>query len=157
MKDFFNWSDSLEENVTRRLRHIKPNWELMWSEEKQKYIEEEDRFAQDLNILIKDLTNTTVPISYHDNEDIIAEYYNGMYDKAVMKIGKIWNVADYGSLLEQGAFRDINQEHLIIAARGRIDAAIKFGQNKYDEMESGHRFILGEIIANILYHRENDK
>lgn len=160
MEIFFEWSDNLEIYVTKRLQHIMPNWELMWDKEQKKYIEEENSFSGEINTLIEMLKKTEVPDSYHDSEDILAEYYNESfrkYGKVANKVGNRWDVADYGSLLEQGAFKDIDQEFLIEAARGRIETAIKFGQNTFDEMEQGHAYILGDIIANILYHRENDK
>ncbi len=157
MEHFFDWSGFLDFEVTKQLSHIKPNWELMWDESTAKYIEEEDSFAEDLNKLIEELKYIKPPNNYHKYEDIVCKYQNEFSNWNIQKKGNKWEVGDYACFLEQGGFHDINVENLIIAAAGRINAAIKRGQTNYDDMEESHRIMLGDLIAVILFHREGDK
>ncbi len=61
----------------------------------------------------------------------------------------------YTVILEQGGFDDEDQQNLILAAAGRIIAAINYNQLHFDDMEKGHRNMLAEVLAIILYHRYN--
>jgi hypothetical protein len=153
MMDFFKKSEYLEYFVLRPLSHIYSNWDLIWDDENNKYEEEEDSFASILNNLISELETTEPPPSYHDNEDILAEYVVKNLTWDIKKQGKRWVCPDYPSVLEQGGFNDIDEANLVLAAAGRIKAAEHFGQNHFDEMEKGHQKIFGYIIAIILYHR----
>jgi hypothetical protein len=72
---------------------------------------------------------------------------------AIRKDGDRWVGEDYGLILQQGGFRDINEQNLVLAAAGRIHAALDRNQLHYDYMEDSHRRMLGAVIATILYHR----
>jgi len=157
MRTFFEWSEYLDEDVTKQLRHIKQDWELMWDDENKQYIEEEYSFAEDLNKLFKELENIVPPKNYHEFEDNIAKYQIEFGKSRAKKKGKKWDVVDYASFIEQGAFHDINEYNLKKSAAGRIRGAITRKQNHYDEMEISHRIMLGDILAIILYHSENNK
>ena len=61
--------------------------------------------------------------------------------------------AEYGAILEQGGFNELNQSELILAAAGRIHAARIRGQNHFDEMEESPRRILADVLTIILYHK----
>lgn len=154
MKSFFKWSELLDEEVTKRLQHIKSNWELQWDFEKEEYIEEENSFSFELNKLFIEFPKNEPVANYHMHEDEIVKFLNEKRNIKITKIGKRWNVNDYGQTLEQGAFSDIEQYNLKQAAIGRIYAALKRRQNSYDDMEQSHRFILSEILISILYHKE---
>jgi len=43
---------------------------------------------------------------------------------------------------------------MVLAAAGRVHAAIQNGQMHFDEMERSHQVILAGVLAAILYHRE---
>lgn len=154
IKSFFQWSQFLDEEVTKRLRHIKSDWELQWDSNEKQYIEEENNFSQELNKLFIEFTKNKPIENYHMHEDKIIEFLNEKRNIKISKIGKRWNIDDYGQALEQGAFSDIEQYHLKQAAIGRIYAALKRNQNSYDDMEESHRFILSEILISLLYHQE---
>ena len=156
IKTFFKWSGLLDEEVTKRLQYIKSDWELQWDFEEEQYIEEENSFSPELNKLFIEFSAYEPVQNYHMNEDEIVEFLNEKRNTKITKVGKRWSVDDYGQTLEQGAFSDIEQYNLKQAAIGRIYAAIKRGQNNYDDMEESHRFILSEILISILYHQEFD-
>jgi len=153
VKSFFKQSDSLAYLVTRQLSHIKCNWELIWDHEKQDYAPEEDSYAELLNQLIEGLNSVNTPSRYHENEDCLAEYVISDLKWSIKKVGGRWVTEDYAAILEQGGFNDVNEENLILAAAGRIKAAINRKQLNSDEMESSHQKMLGNVLACILYHR----
>ena len=152
-KEFFSNSDLLDYLVLKPLSHIKGNWELTWDNDKQEYVVEEDSFAELLNQLIEELGSVNTQSKYHDNEDRLAEYVRLNLNWKIKKVGKLWVGADYAAIIEQGGFRDINQEQLILAAAGRIKAAIDRNQFYFDDMEESHQKILAAALAIILYHR----
>lgn len=156
IKAFFKWSELLDEEVTKRLQHIKSNWELQWDFEEEQYIEEENSFSPELNKLFMEFSKYNPVKNYHLHEDEIVEFLNEKRNTKIKKVGKRWIVNDYGQTLEQGAFSDIEQYNLKQAAIGRIYAAIKRSQNNYDDMEESHRFILSEILLSILYYQVFD-
>jgi hypothetical protein len=153
VKSFFNQSDSLAYLVTRQLSHIRCNWELIWDHEKQEYTPEEDSYAELLNQLIEELNSVNSPSRYHENEDCLAEYVISDLKWNIKKVGGRWVGQDYAAILEQGGFNDINEENLILAAAGRIKAAINRKQLNFDEMETSHQKMLANVLACILYHR----
>ena len=57
-------------------------------------------------------------------------------------------------MLEQGGFKTDGDSDLILAAAGRIKAAIERGQRHFDDMERSHQVVLAGVLAAILYHRE---
>ena len=103
--------------------------------------------------LISELASIQPSQKYHDNEDALAEYVIEFLKWPIQKVGKRWLGNDYFSILEQGGFRDITESNLVQAAAGRVQAAIKFGQRHFDEMEISHRKILAHVLAVIIYHR----
>ena len=155
VKLFFSNSEELEIYVTRKLSHIAPHWELTWNDENAQYQEEEGSFAKQLNKLIDDLNKTQIHENYHEKEDVVAEYVNTFLNWGVVKEGLKWTGADYNSILDQGGFHDVNQQNLIYGAAGRIHSAFQFGQTGFDDMEQGHKKMLGDILTIILYHRWN--
>ena len=155
IEDFFYKSSFLDMFVLKPLWHIRENWDLYWDPNSKRYAVEEDSFGQDINDLISELENTTPPKNYHENEDILAEYVATRLNWGIKKIKNRWTEADYKSILEQGGFGDIDEKNLVLAASGRIHAAIKFGQNHFDKMEDGHMIILSNILSIILYHRNS--
>lgn len=154
IKDFFRKSDTFDYLVTRRLSHIKGNWELTWSHDTQSYKEENDSFAKIINEFIVELSELNPPLKYHDNEDRLVEYCKESLGLKIEKIGNRWVGTDYGFVLEQGGYKDLNEKNLSLAACGRIKAAIERDQLHFDEMEEFHRKMLADVIAIILYHRE---
>ena len=153
MRNFFAKSDYLDMMVLRPLSHILPNWELTWNNKTNKYVVEKNSYAKKLNHLLLEIERINPPKRYHDNEDFLAEYVKINLKWPVTKKGNKWICGDYSSLLEQGGFGDINEKNLIQAASGRIHAAIRHGQNHFDDMEEGHMKILASVISIILYHR----
>lgn len=147
------WSDLLDYMVNRELSHIRANWELTWNHSEQKYEPEEDSYAELLNELFRELSAVEPPSKYHDNEDRLAEYLRNNSLWKIRKVKGRWVGAPYESILEQGGFSDIDQKDLVLAASGRIKAAINHGQMHFDDMEESHRYILSIVIVIILYHR----
>ena len=154
IEDFFYKSSFLDMLVLKPLSHIREIWDLSWDGKLKRYLVEDDSFGEEINNLISELEKTVPPKNYHDNEDLLAEYLKERFNWDLKKINKKWTGAEYKVILEQGGFGDINEENLVLAASGRIHAAIKFGQNNFDAMENGHMFILANILSIILYHRE---
>ncbi|TGV05835.1 hypothetical protein E4695_15105 [Alcaligenaceae bacterium 429] len=155
MKDFFRNSWLLDELALRQLSHINGNWELTWSDSDDLYEPEDDSFASKVNDLIEELGSLTPPTQYHDNEDRLAEQVQGRPGWDLCKVGTRWIGGDYPIILEQGSFNDNAQHNLMLAAAGRIKAAIDRGQMHFDEMEKSHQKILADVLAIILYHRTN--
>ena len=155
IKSFFADSAcySLDREVLRPLSHIHANWELTWDHAQQRYLEEDDSYAKLLNELIDELASVTPPARYHDNEDRLAEYVLEHLKWPIRKDGSRWVGADYESIIEQGGFHDLDERNLVLAAAGRIQAAITRGQDHYDRMEQSHRRMLGAVLSVILYHR----
>ena len=151
--EFFGWSDLLDYMVNRELAHIRANWELTWNHSEQKYEPEEDSYAELLNSLFYELSEVEPPSKYHDNEDRLAEYLRDNSSWNIRKVKGRWIGAPYERILEQGGFGDLGQKELVLAAAGRIKAAIDRGQVHYDDMEESHRYILSIVIIIILYHR----
>lgn len=152
-KKFFEQSDLLDRLALRQLSHIKGNWELIWDDEDRKYEPEEDSYAEKVNQLIEELGRVDPPKKYHENEDCLAEYVIANLNWKIKKVNSRWVGEDYAAILEQGGFNDIDEQNLILAAAGRIMAAVDRGQHHFDDMEQSHQKMLSEAIAIILYHR----
>jgi hypothetical protein len=105
--------------------------------------------------LIIDLEETEIYENYHEKEDVVAEYVNTFLNWGVLKDGNKWSGEDYNSILGQGGFHDMNQQNLMFGAAGRIRTALQFSQSGFDDIEYGHKKMLGDILAIILYHRWN--
>lgn len=153
IKAFFANCDFLDYMVLRPLSHINMSWELTWSSLDNEYEREEGTFAPLLNDLITELSTTIPPAKYHDNEDCLAEYVKQSLNWNIHKKGGRWEGDDYNVILEQGGFKDINQQNLIQASSGRIKAAIDRGQNHFDDMEVSHKRMLAAVMTIIIYQR----
>ncbi|WP_305301783.1 hypothetical protein [Muribaculum intestinale] len=151
--NFFKHSDLFDYMVTRPLDHILPNWELMWDDDTNRFIPEEDSFAQKVNEMLDELIAIPIPDKNHDNEDILAEHVKQHLNWNIAKIHGRWISCDYQEIINQGSFGDEEQKNLLAAAKGRISAAIQHGQTKFDGMEYGHQRILAMVLASILYQR----
>jgi hypothetical protein len=156
IRDFFAWSDWLDRMVLRPLSHIAPNWETRWDHEEKRYRPEPSSFADDLNRVIELVATCSRPLKYHEHEDVLAERVVLDLKWPIQKKGGRWIGADYASILEQGAFKDLDQRHLIAAAAGRVHAALDYGQRHVDDMEDGHLHMLAALLSNIIYHRHCD-
>jgi len=156
IKDFFAWSNLFDYMVTRQLSHIRGNWELTWDHEEKQYEPEENSYAEMINNFIIEISNLKPPAKYHNNEDRLAEYCKKNLNWDIKKVGNHWVGSDYASILEQGGFNDIDEYNLCLAACGRIKAALERGQMHFDDMEESHRKMLADVIAIILFHRENN-
>lgn len=154
--NFVKHSELFDYMVTRPLDHILPNWELMWDDNTNRFIPEEDSFAEKVNKMLDELVDMPIPDKYHDNEDILAEYVQKHHNWNIVKVNGRWISYDYREILNQGSFGDADQKNLLAAAKGRIAAAIQHGQTKFDDMEYGHQRILAMVLASILYQRSND-
>jgi hypothetical protein len=150
---FFAKSSYLCHDILRPLSHINDCWDLTWDSDEGKYDEEEDTYATLLNTLLCELTITSSPARYHDNEDRLAEYVIGHLHWPIYKVGNRWEGMDYELILEQGAYEDLNEQNLILAAAGRIRAAKIRNQKHFDSMEPSHRKMLGAVLSIVLYHR----
>lgn len=150
VKEFFAHSENLDFAVLRPLSHLNACWELIWDGEG--YVDEEDTFSGILIRLIDRMAKTSPPKKYHDNEDILVESVIASLGWNVEKIGRRWEGADYVSLLEQGSIgNSINQGELFLATVGRVVAAIKYGQNRFDDMEKGHQTILAAALSILVF------
>jgi hypothetical protein len=157
VRQFFAASDGvLDYLVLRPLSHVTLNWELTWDDASQAYVRESDSFASMLNGVIADIAAAIPPARYHDSEDQLALFAIGELGWSLRKVGRKWIGVDYDSLLEQGGFEDVDQRQLILAAAGRVHAALDRDQLHFDDMEKGHRRMLGAILTIILYHRGNE-
>ena len=155
IKEFFECSDLFDYMVTRQLSHIRENWELTWDNDKRTYKPEEESYAEIINDLIAEVSSIEPPEKYHNNEDCLAEYCKQRLGWDIEKVGNRWLGFDYVSILEQAGFDDKDEENLILAACGRVKAAINRGQLHFDEMEEFHRKMFANVLAIILYHRDN--
>ena len=154
VRQFFAWSNWLDSFVLRPLSHIAMNWEASWDHETKRYEPEDSSFAEDLNIVIELIVNCPRPLKYHEHEDVLVQLFMGELKWPIQKRGGRWIGADYHFMLEQGAFRDLDQNNLIVAATGRVHAALDHGQNHFDEMEDGHLNMLAALLSIIIYHRD---
>ena len=162
LRNFFEPSDFMEHEVLRPLSHIRANWELQIDPETGRYLEEEDSFAALFNALVNELTTTQPPLRYHDNEDRLGEYVQKHLNWNIRKSGSTWvnqdgsrlHPTDYLALMEQGGYDNRGIHNLVLAASGRVHAAIRRGQMHFDDMERSHQIILAGVLATILYHRE---
>lgn len=160
--DFFACSDYLDHEVLRPLSHIRANWEVSWDPVTSRCIPEEDSYAQLLNEVIDELGACVPPLKYHDNEDRLGEHVQRTLNWGIVKKGKRWVGRDgdvlcpgeYVTMLEQGGYKDFDLNDLLLAAAGRIRAAIDRGQSHFDDMEQGHRYLLAGVLACIVYHRD---
>jgi hypothetical protein len=155
MDKFFKDSTYFYKEVLKPLSHIRSNYDLIWDYDDNKYLEEGDSYAKEWNELIVELSNIESPERYHDHEDRLCEYVSASLNWNIKKIRGRWITNDYAHLLELGGFSDVDERELCLAAAGRVKVARQFGQNHYDDMEEGHRSILGAVITNILFHRSN--
>jgi len=153
MLNFFNQSDVFDHEALRPLSHIRGNWELTWDSERNRYFEEENSYANVVNNLLEELEQCDPPSKYHDNEDRLAYYVIKKLKWPIKKVGGRWVGEDYEIILEQGGFDDCGQKDLVLAAAGRIRAAVIHGQTHFDEMEQSHQHMLAAVISIILYHR----
>lgn len=153
VRKFFRDSELLDALVLRQLAHIKSNWELTWDGQLNRYETEENSFAEKINALIDELDITDPPLRYHDNEDRLAEEVQRRLGWKIRKIGNRWVGANYPAVLEQGAGSDVDQRELMLAAAGRIRAAVDRSQMHFDEMEESHRRMLADVLAIVLYWR----
>jgi hypothetical protein len=152
---FFANDEFLDRVVLRPLAHIRFNWDLIWEQSEDGYRPEDDSFAALVNALIWELGKLTPPSRYHDNEDRLAEYVrDGGLGWPIKKVHGRWVGADYEAILQQGAWKDVDQSDLAQAAAGRVWAAIRFDQHHFEDMEKSHRDMLGAVLSIILYHRQ---
>ncbi|MBY9026203.1 hypothetical protein K7459_21295 [Pseudomonas fluorescens] len=150
IKEFFARSEKLDYAVLRPLSHLNSCWELIWDGES--YVDEEGTFSGALIRLIDRMATTSPPKKYHDNEDILAESVIASLGWNIEKVGRRWEGADYVSVLEQGSIgNSINQSELFLATVGRVVAAIKHGQNRFDDMEEGHQTILAAALSILVF------
>ena len=154
LRAFFAQSDCLDYMVLRPLSHIAANWEATWDVDR--YELEIDSFAGDLNEIIEQIAIAPRPARYHDNEDRLAERVVTELKWPIQKKGHLWIGADYQSILEQGAFRDVGQGELAIAAAGRVHMAMDYGQTHFDEMDEAHMTMLAALMTIMIYHRDCD-
>lgn len=154
---FFVNSSYLARDVLRPLSHIMACWELTWDFERERYLEEEGSYAALLNELLEELGILHTPANYHDSEDRLAEYVIKHLKWPISKVGGRWVGADYDSVIEQGAFHDLNERDLTLAAAGRTRAARIRGQKHYDDMEPSHRRMLAAVLSVILFRRTPDR
>ena len=150
---FFKQSELFDYMVTRPLSHIVPNWELTWNLIENRVESEEDSLAEEVNRLLDEISEVQPPKEYHANEDVLAEYVKSHLNWNIYKKGNRWESSDYEAIINQGSFGDEDQKNLILAAAGRIEAAIEHGQTNFDDMEYGHQKILAMVMASILYQR----
>lgn len=153
VKAFFANSDLLDRLVLRPLAHILSKWETTWDRENFRYALEEDSFAGSLNVLIDELASVRPPRRYHESEDALAQYVIEKLKWPIRNERGRWVGADYLAILEQGGFNDLDQHDLMLAAAGRIQAAIERGQLHFDDMEVSHCQMLAGVLSTILYHR----
>ena len=109
--------------------------------------------AEEVNRLLDEISEVQPPKEYHANEDVLAEYVKSHLNWNIYKKGNRWESSDYEAIINQGSFGDEDQKNLILAAAGRIEAAIEHGQTNFDDMEYGHQKILAMVMASILYQR----
>tara|TARA_R110002167_G_scaffold200127_1_gene403486 strand:+ start:20117 stop:20635 length:519 start_codon:yes stop_codon:yes gene_type:complete len=153
IRKFFAQSEWLDRACLRPLDHIAPNWETIWDDEVRRYVPEYGSFAADLNAVIEQIATSVRPRRYHDHEDRLVERQVRRSNWPIQKRGHRWVGADYAAILEQGAFGDIAQMDLILAAAGRVHAALDHRQIHFDKMEEAHCHMLSAIISIIIYHR----
>ena len=153
MMSFFEKSEWLDYYITKPLSHIRRNWELTWDDENNCYAPEDDSYAEELNKLIEEIGKTTIPESYHNNEDFLAEHVKSHLGWNIDKNNGRWENADYTSILEQGSFSLNGVDNLLQAIAGRIETARQYEQLHFDEMEEGHMRILALAMSVILYQR----
>jgi len=154
VRAFFARSDYLDYMVLRPLSHITMNWETSWEE--GRYAPETGSFAGDLNEIIEQIAMSPRPDRYHDNEDRLAERVLTDLKWPIQKKGYHWHGADYQSILEQGAFRDVGQRELAIAAAGRTHTALDYGQTHFDTMDDAHMTMLSALMTFMIYRRDCD-
>ncbi len=157
IRKFFAWSERLDYLVLRPLSHITLNWELTWDHDASRYEPEDNSFAELMNLLIDDLSASPLPNQHHKTEDSLAAYVIEHLKWPIRKINGRWVGADYESILEQGGFHDVDQKQLVLAAAGRIRAAIKLGQLHFDDVEESHQRMLAAVLTIILYHRYDER
>ncbi|MER8445211.1 hypothetical protein NKH52_18670 [Mesorhizobium sp. M1066] len=150
IRDFFARSPFVPGMVLRRLSHIKHNWEVGWDPHSGRYLPEPFSLAADLNEVIDQIAATTPPGRYHDHEDIIVGCVSSIF--SAEKQGGRWRGDDYGFLLEQGLMMSGRLDDLILAATGRVYAAINSGQKHFDDVEHGHLRMLSDILATIVFY-----
>ena|SRR2546421_9772853 len=155
-REFFAWSDWLDYMVLRPLAHIAVNWEARWDHGKKRYQAEPLSFAEDLNVVIELAAACPRPKKYHEHEDVLAAQVLTQLRWPIQKKGGRWVGADYPSILEQGGFRDLDQQRLVAAASGRVHAALDNGQKHFDDMEDGHLRMLAALLSIVIYHRYCD-
>lgn len=156
IRKFFAQSELLDYLVLRPLSHITLNWETSWDDATRQYEPEPGSFAADLNAVIELIAVSSPPVRYHDHEDRLAERVIRDLGWPIQKRGTRWIGADYATILEQGAFRDLGQHDLLSAASGRVQSAFVHGQRHIDEMEEGHRTMLVAVLTIAIYHRYCD-
>jgi hypothetical protein len=152
---FFRNSDLLDYMVLRPLDHIRGGWDLTWNQESDAYEEEPNTFAGLINGLISELATIQPPPRYHDSEDRLAEYVQKNLNWGIRKNGSRWVGADYDVILQQGSFDDVDQGELLLAAAGRIQAALDRGQLHFDAMEKSHRRMLAAVLSIVLWQRDS--
>ncbi|MEO9168505.1 MAG: hypothetical protein ABI230_08890 [Aestuariivirga sp.] len=159
--DFFSSSDLLDHDALRPLSHIKFSWELT-SGDSDIYRPEDDSFAVDLNMLISQIAGASPPANYHYYENSAARLYAYLNSDRYALIKGFWCDAPSGirlsseevcGMLEQATAGQDDVPSLVLAAAGRVNAALRFGQTHYDEMEVGHRLMLAGLITIILFRR----
>lgn len=157
MDSFFANSQWLDYMVLKPLAHIRGNCDTFWDEQSQSYRPEEDSYAELLNALIYEIEATRPPQRYHDNEDRLAEYVRDKLKWPIFKKNGRWIGAEYESILEYGGYiDDSDQENLVLATAGRVQAAKNRCQNSFDDMEESHQRMVAAVLSVILFHRMNE-
>ncbi len=163
-RSFFAGSDYLDHAVLRPISHVAPNWELIRDPISDLYEEEDDSLAAHLNVLIEEVSLSSPPRDYHSYENRLAIHYEGVTTGRFYLHGKLWRDRQTGELvekdfvghmIEQATCGHYDVPDLVLAASGRVAAALYFGVEHFDKLDHGHMEMLSVIMTDILFRRSD--
>lgn len=163
---FFYRSDRLDYTTLRPLSHVRSNWELVGSESGDPlFEEEEDSYAENLNVLIDEIAAASPSYDYHKLENQIAADYTDAINGRYFLKGTLWHDKqtgqpiqkdDVGHMMEQASSGSDDVPGLVLAAAGRIATAMSYSVGNFDDLDRGHMEMLAIDLMTILFRRSDN-
>lgn len=159
---FFRRSSFLDHAVLRPLSHVSPDWELQSDGDDDHYLEEDGSLAAHLNVLIENIANSSPVLDYHSHENELASGYQEVSSGEIYLEGNLWldrktgrpiEKDMVGHMIEQSTAGWDDLPELVLAAAGRVAAALRFGISHFDDLDSGHMQMLAVIMTDIIFRR----
>ncbi|MFM2481066.1 hypothetical protein [Celerinatantimonas sp. YJH-8] len=147
MKMFFQNSHCLDNIVFKCLRRVKPNWLVIWDEQRHQYRDEPFSFAVEFNFLLEKLELIPYQLQLTEAHIELLKFLNcNKVPQDTMDLNKF-----YIELLKKGFYADIEGSDLIELIAILIYRLRSVGYQHVDEVNREEQNRLGILICLVLF------